>query len=477
MADVLRRLGGIDAGDLTLLLDARVSEVRARLDEVAQRLAEARARGERTLFLFYFSGHARDGSLRLGDGRLPLEEVQARLDALPADVRIGILDSCRSGLVNRIKGAYRAPAFEVSLDGSSRVEGTVILTSSSADEDSQESDHLGGSYFTHNLVSGLQGDADASGDGRVTLSEAYTYAYARTVAATAETSAGPQHPTFAYDLSGNDDVVITDLSRRREGVILDASAPAGTYFLVDGEGRVRAEITKTEGVARRVAVPPGRYQVKRRLPDRLRIGTLVVEAGRATRLRESALHDASFSDDPVKGVGRRHAARGSTWEMGVGWLATFQAPTTALFPSAPFVEVRLARRGIFGPGWALAPGVALASTEASAHLDAGGAGPAYAFLGLIASLGILRSWPGPTVTPYAGGSLAWRFYLRRFEDPTFPSQTFATFTPGLVAGARLRLGRAWRLGVQGRLYYLHYSVDEDLSLGLWDVSVVVAYRP
>jgi uncharacterized caspase-like protein len=55
--------------------------------------------------------------------------------------------------------------------------GEVVITSSSADELSQESDEVGGSYFTHYLLSGLRGAADTSGDGEVTLDEAYRYVY------------------------------------------------------------------------------------------------------------------------------------------------------------------------------------------------------------------------------------------------------------------------------------------------------------
>ena len=36
----------------------------------------------------------------------------------------------------------------------------MLLTSSSADEDAQESDAIAGSYFSHHLVSGLRGSAD-----------------------------------------------------------------------------------------------------------------------------------------------------------------------------------------------------------------------------------------------------------------------------------------------------------------------------
>src|SRR4029078_11847178 len=129
----------------------------------------------------------------------------------------------------RTKGARRAPAFEIQADGPRDAKGVVILTSSSSDEDSQESDLVGGSYFSHHLASGLLGGADKSGDGQVTLFEAYAYAYDRTVADTAESAAGAQHPPFSYDLAGNGDLVLTDVAARHEGVYIPRRAPVGVY--------------------------------------------------------------------------------------------------------------------------------------------------------------------------------------------------------------------------------------------------------
>src|SRR5207245_7416203 len=93
--------------------------------------------------------------------------------------------------------------------------GLVLIASSAADEESQESDEISGSFFTHYLASGLLGDADASGDGKVTLAEAYAYAYGRTVGSTAETRAGAQHPVYLHDLGGAGDVVPTELAPAR----------------------------------------------------------------------------------------------------------------------------------------------------------------------------------------------------------------------------------------------------------------------
>src|SRR5262249_12296741 len=102
----------------------------------------------------------------------------------------GSFDSCRSGAVTRSKGARKAPTFEVESDAGRGAKGLVILTSSASDEHSQESDQIGGSYFSHHLASGAVGDAGRSGDGRVRLSQVYADAYDRTVADAVESAAG-----------------------------------------------------------------------------------------------------------------------------------------------------------------------------------------------------------------------------------------------------------------------------------------------
>src|SRR4029079_14709400 len=275
--DILTRLGGVRQEDATLLIGASASQLLSAIVAVEMQAAEAKQHGEQTALFFYYSGHAKDGSLRLGETRIPIDGIKARIASSQFDVRIAILDSCKSGAITgaitRTKGARRAPAFEIQADSPRDAKGMVILTSSASDEDSQESDLIGGSYFSHHLARGLLGGADRSGDGRVTLFEADAYAYDRTVADTAESAAGAQHPTFSYDLAGNGDLVLTDVAARHEGIYLPREAPRGVYYLVDKQGFVAAEVMKADA-DRRVALAPGQYRVKRRLADRLRVGEI-----------------------------------------------------------------------------------------------------------------------------------------------------------------------------------------------------------
>ncbi|WP_164020423.1 caspase family protein [Pyxidicoccus trucidator] len=473
---LLQRLGGVAPGDAKLLLNEDSKDFLKALAELEARTREARARGERTALIVYYSGHAKDGSLRLGDSRLGFEDLKRRLSEAPADMRIAILDSCRSGTLTRTKGARRAPAFEIESGAARDARGLVILTSSAADEDSQESDALGGSYFSHHLASGLLGDADRSGDGRVTLFEAYSHAYARTVADTAASSAGPQHPTFSYDLAGNGDLVLTDLRASGEGLLVPGAAPAGLYYFVDPGGMVVAELDKTVDVERRVALAPGTYRVKRRLQDRLRIGEVEVPRGRATVLEEARLRDAPFSDDPVKGEARDG---GAWWTVGLsGGVQSFlDAPTRdTLFLSVGLLGAEAQLHDYFRRDWVWGVDVAVGGKQAVLALPTL-AGPAYRYS--VTSLGttLTAEWPKGRITPFVGGRMAYLILRRDFDDDAFPDQKFSMFSPGLVTGLRWKPLSRVHLTGQARLHYLQYTVDEQRSLGYWELGALLTYQP
>jgi hypothetical protein len=472
--DILTRLGGVQAEDANLIVDGSAADLQAALGKVERQAAEATRRGEKTALFFYYSGHAKDGALRLGDSRLPIETLKALVTAAPVDIRIAILDSCRSGAMTRSKGARKAPAFQIESESPRDAKGLVILTSSASDEDSQESDLIGGSYFSHHLTSGLLGGADRSGDGRVTLFEAYAYAYDRTVADTADSAAGTQHPTFSYDLAGNGDLVLTDVAARHEGIYLPRQAPSGVYFMVDGQGFVAAEIDKGEGVDRRVALAPGRYRVKRRLGDRLRVGELDVPRGQLVTLEEDRLHDAPFTDDPVKGAGRMDLS--SRWSLGagIGYQAVFEAPDGAsLFPPTGLLGIDLALRNFLRRDWVLGFDVAVGSADGVAALPTVTA--PFRFSEFSAATSLTVEWPGRFLTPFVGGRLALLLMSRRFQDDEFPSQFFSTLSPGAVGGVSYQMSRSTSVVARGRLHYLLYNVDGNRSLGYWELATTVNY--
>src|SRR5205085_1332313 len=340
---ILTRLGGVREEDARLLTDAGAGGVLRGLDGLSARSQAARDRGDETLLFVYYSGHAKDGDLRLRDSRLPLSELRAALQDAPADVRIGFFDSCQSGVITRSKGARPAPAFDVTRAKESGPRGLVLIASSAADEESQESDEIAASFFTHYLASGLLGDADASGDGKVTLAEAYAYAYGRTVGSTAETRAGAQHPVYLYDLGGAGDVVLTELSPARGGLLFGA-ADEGVYVVLDGQRRAVAEVAKAAGSSRRLALAPGNYIVKKRLEDAVLVGDVKI-ANDVIEVADARMSRRKLEDDPQKG------ASGPRWSvLGTGGDQFFfdSAARHGLFPPAVLAGAELSSRDDLG---------------------------------------------------------------------------------------------------------------------------------
>ncbi len=212
MSAVLGELGGLEPDDLTLLRAPTVAAVRAALATASARIARwhAETHGQAVL-LFYFSGHSDGQVLELGRDVLPFAELRRRLSSSGADVRLAIVDSCRSGALLALKGGTLGQAFDIRLTDDLGSTGDAFIASSAADEAALESAEIGASFFSHHLISGLRGAADLSGDGVVTLAEAYQYAFSRTLRATSDTLVGPQHPAYDYHLAGRGDLVLTEL--------------------------------------------------------------------------------------------------------------------------------------------------------------------------------------------------------------------------------------------------------------------------
>ncbi|MBI5479753.1 MAG: hypothetical protein HY906_12895, partial [Deltaproteobacteria bacterium] len=216
-------------------------------------------RGNPTLFTFYYSGHARATALALGREELSLAELRAELARLPATVTIAILDACQTGAISQIKGAAPAADFSFNSTQELNAAGLAIMASSTGSELSQESERLRSSYFTHHLLVGLRGAADSDGDGRITLAEAYRYAYHRTLAATAGTAVGRQHATLENDLRGKGELVLTYPARASAHLQVPAALSAEIVLQRQPGGAVVAELSKAAGERVRLGLAPGRY--------------------------------------------------------------------------------------------------------------------------------------------------------------------------------------------------------------------------
>lgn len=280
--EVLTRLGGVQPARVVLLKGQDAGALTASIRDVAARV-KAHGDPDSAIVLFY-SGHADATALHLGGTHLPLAELEDALRGSPASLRLLFIDACRSGTVSRVKGMRAAKPFDFDVDDRMRVDGVAIITSSTAGENSQESDELRGSFFSHHLINGLRGAADRNGDTRVTLGEAYAYTYAQTLRSSGRTMQ-LQHPTYAFDFKGQGEVVLAQVDRdgRRSGR-LQLGDPA-VYVVVEGGGTLTAEVSPAHADAQ-LTLPPRGYLVQERLPREYREYTVAVRAGQTTRLSD-----------------------------------------------------------------------------------------------------------------------------------------------------------------------------------------------
>ena len=261
VAATLTEIGGYPAGSVDVLVHPTPDALRGRLDELTRRVAAAAAAGKQVRVLFYYSGHARSTAIDLGPAALPLDELRRRLLAVPATLKVVVLDACQSGAFSRVKGATPAADFSFNSRQHLDASGVAVLASSSGSELSQESEHLRSSYFTHHLLVGLRGAGDTNRDGAVSVDEAYRYAYHQTLVATAATAVGGQHVSLEVDLKGHGEVPLSYPRPATSSIELPA-ALAGHALVQDRQAKaVVAEVQKVSGKAVRIAVAPGDYDV------------------------------------------------------------------------------------------------------------------------------------------------------------------------------------------------------------------------
>jgi hypothetical protein len=280
MAAVLHDLGGVSRDDIVLLLGPTKADLVRGFEQLN---AKIRAAGARTEVIIYYSGHSDEDGLLLGEQEYSYSDLRAQIAGLPADVRIAVLDSCASGALVRTKGGVHLPAFL--LDESIDVRGTAILTSSAADESAQEADRIASSYFTHYLVSGLRGAADVTGDGRVTLNEAYRYAFDETLQRTETTGHGAQHPSYDINLSGTGDLVMTDV-KEASAVLVVPESVEGRVFVRDPNGKLIAEVYSPGGRVIELGLEEGHYDVVIERDTR-RLMTGAIDLAKGSRLELS----------------------------------------------------------------------------------------------------------------------------------------------------------------------------------------------
>jgi len=258
-ASVLTDMGGVDKQNAAIIANPDKGEFLSAFAKMEDAIAKGKTDGAKSEAFIYYSGHADVDGLKLGKETLGWRDFRNAVNNLGADVRVAVVDACGSGVVTRTKGGTARPAFL--LDASKDMKGYAFLASSNANEASQESDRIKSGYFTHALLNGMRGAADLTGDGTVTINEAYQYAFNETLRSTQNTSAGTQHPSRDMNLAGTGDILMTDL--RRTNAILSLSPDAeGRLFIRDAAGHLFAELHKQGGRSMELGIPRGKYSVQ-----------------------------------------------------------------------------------------------------------------------------------------------------------------------------------------------------------------------
>lgn len=155
-----------------------VTNVRSAFTNIAKRISEATARGQRADFYFVFAGHGDveegRGFVELEDGRLVSDDLTSLIASVPSTRTHVILDSCNSFFVinARKPGGHRfATGAEAGEKLNRSLPNVGVFLSTSAEAETFEWSELGAGIFSHAVRSGLSGAADANHDGDISYDE------------------------------------------------------------------------------------------------------------------------------------------------------------------------------------------------------------------------------------------------------------------------------------------------------------------
>jgi hypothetical protein len=280
---VLEEMGGVYPENSILLAEPSRSVFFEEFDKMEKAIRQAKSQYHRVEIIFYYSGHSDETYMLLGNEKVSYRELRGAIGQMEADVRIAILDSCASGSFARIKGGRKKLPFL--MDSAYDMKGYALMTSSSADELSQESDRLKGSFFTYNLISGLRGAADTTQDGKITLNEVYHFAFNQTLAQTEKTLVGPQHPNYAIRMTGTGDVVMTDI-KRSSAVLSIHKDLFGKIFIRDKNEALVLELNKIEGRPVEIGLGKGKYKIINIHDDKIYTAAIHLSRGEQTELTD-----------------------------------------------------------------------------------------------------------------------------------------------------------------------------------------------
>jgi hypothetical protein len=299
LADALVRVGRFAPADVHVLLDPAPAELDAILGTAAR---DVQAAAGDALFVFYYSGHSDGQSLYPHGEAVGVAGLRDRIEHIGARIRVGILDTCRGGSWTQAKGLTVGPPLDPTDLLNVSTEGTALVSSSSGLENAHEADAVNGSFFTHYFTAGLLGAADRTGDGNITLDEAFDYAKERTVRDSARLASVPQHPSFDLQLRGRQDIVLTSVASSPSALeVTKASAPLEVIHLPSGVTVAEVPPSSPGLPVIRIAVAPGHYLVRSVVDGRVLSHEFDVRAGETVSVSSGQLEATGDARIAFKG--------------------------------------------------------------------------------------------------------------------------------------------------------------------------------
>ena len=324
----MQAVGGVTRENTVLLRGTSAGGFTTALASVLARL-RAEGWGRSDLLFVYVSGHAAEGELHLQGTRFPMRTLRAFVEDAPVGVAVLVVDTCNAAWNSRTKGLEVMESRTVTVE-QAEVAGRVFIASSGPTESAHESDGFGGSWFTGHLIAALRGAGDASHDGRVTLQEAFAYAYNRTVESSVGARGGHQTPRFEMQLTGERDVVLSEPARGRGLLSITVERP-GDWVAgpADGDGPSQRFVKGAGPVD--FAVSPGTWRVRTTLGDYDLEGSVLIPEGGVAAVDETTLSGWARQRSRAKGQEIR-------WVLGAGGQVGTPMVSTSV-PVLPGVEV------------------------------------------------------------------------------------------------------------------------------------------
>lgn len=174
-----------------VLLDSKATK--KNILEAMDALYSKAGRGDEVIL--YFSGHGWEDGVCAYDGEVSFADVRKAMGKSHAKRKLIFSDSCHSGGIRRdAKKAAKAQKQAKNAD-------VMLMMSARDNESAIENRKMRNGYFTHFLVKGLKGAADANNDKSVSAKEIFDYVHYSVKKATR----GKQHPVvwgnFPVDMS------------------------------------------------------------------------------------------------------------------------------------------------------------------------------------------------------------------------------------------------------------------------------------